>query len=143
MLKLVALIFSVLAFSLVDPHLGRGQPNADGLWSGWQLGSLRGSVILRISDEERASFVKFVDDFASERAFSKFPSVGKPSLSGREFISSWYRRPDGVTIFVTNITMSVKMQVAFYNKIDGEGTAEAERTFFEFKALSSMFSTYE
>lgn len=74
--------------------------------------------------------MKFLERFTSERAFLKFPSVGRPALSGREFVSGWYRRPE-------------KMQVAFYDGKGGKGTVEAEQNFFEFEKLSSMFVRYK
>lgn len=143
MLKLGIFVFSTLAFSLGSFHLVRGQTNADELWSGWQLGRLRGSLILRLSSEEENSFMSFVEKFTSERVFLKFQSVGRPALSGRRFVSDWYRRSDGVTMFVTNITMPEKMQVAFYDRKDGKGAIEAEQIFLEFEGLSSMFVRYK
>lgn len=84
-----------------------------------------------------------MDDFAESRYFLKISSANKPALDGREFMSDWYRRPDGVTILVSDITKPEKMQVSFYDRKDGKGTAEAEQAFLEFKALSSRFRTYE
>lgn len=121
----------------------RGQVGVDELKSGWQLGSHRGSVHLRISDEKRNSFAKFMEEFASNRSFVKVSSANGPVLDGRGFVSDWYRRSDGVTMFVTDITAPEKMRVIFYDKKDGEGSIEAERVFLEFRSLSSRFRKYE
>lgn len=120
-----------------------GQIRSDDLISNWLLGSLRGHLTLRISDDEKPSFRKFVDDFVSASSFMKISSADKPVLDGREFMSDWYRRLDGVTILVSDITKPEKMQISFYDRKDGRGTAEAEQAFAEFKALSSRFRTYE
>lgn len=84
-----------------------------------------------------------MENFAADRSFVKISSANGPVLDNREFISDWYRRPDGVTIFVTNITAPEKMRVIFYDKKGGEGAIEAERVFLEFKSLSSRFKRYE
>lgn len=121
----------------------RGQAGVDEMKSGWQLGSHRGSIHLRISEKEGKIFAKFMEEFAANRSFVKISSANGPVLDDREFISDWYRRPDGITIFVTNITAPEKMRVIFYDKKGGEGAAEAERVFLEFKSLSSSFRRYE
>lgn len=121
----------------------RGQIGVDEMRSGWQLGSHRGSVHLRVSEKEEKSFAKFIEEFAADRSFLKISSANGPVLDDREFISDWYRRSDGVTIFVTNMTAFEKMRVIFYDKKGGEGATEAERVFLEFKSISSRFRRYE
>ena len=98
---------------------------------------------LRISEEEKGDFAKFMEKFATGRSFVKISSVNGPVLDGREFVSDWYRRSDGVTMFVTDITAPEKMRVIFYDKKGGEGAIEAERMFLEFRSLSSRFRKYE
>lgn len=142
MLK-VALVLLALCLLPKGVRDARGQVGVDELRSGWQLGSHRGSVHLRISEEERNSFWKFMEEFAFNRSFVKVSSASGPVLDGRGFVSDWYKRSDGVTIFVTDITAPEKMRVIFYDKKGGEGAIEAERVFLEFRSLSSRFRKYE
>ena len=97
---------------------------------------------MRIS-EEKGDFAEFMEKFATERSFVKTSSANGPVLDGREFVSNWYRRSEGVTIFVTDMTAPEKMRVIFYDKKGGEGAIEAERMFIEFRSLSSRFRKYE
>lgn len=131
----------VLLFS--NMQLARGQTNVDDLRSNWPLGDVRGSIHLRIPNEEKQKFMIFLEDFTKQRFFVKISSADRPVLSGREFVSEWYRRPDGVTILVTDITAPEKMRVIFYDRKDGRGGAEAKQAFGEFQALSSGFRKYE
>lgn len=142
MLKIISILFALSLF-INGVKDARGQVGVDEMKSGWQLGSHRGSVHLRISEKEQKIFAIFMEEFAVNRSFVKINSANGPVLDDREFISDWYRRLDGVTIFVTNITAPEKMRVIFYDKKGGEGTTEAEQAFLEFKSISSRFRRYE
>lgn len=98
---------------------------------------------MRVSREEKADFRRFMDEFAKERSLTKVSSADRPVLDGREFVSDWYRRSDGVTMFVTDITAPEKMRVIFYDEEGGKGSVEAEQLLTEFKSLSSRFRRYE
>lgn len=143
MLRRTSYALLVLVSLFSGTQDARGQSNVDELWSNWPLGGVRGRIVFRVPREEMPKFEKFVSEFAIRHGLIKFVSSNRPILSGREFISDWYRSFGGVTMFVTDITLPEKVQVAFYGRTDGKGVVEADRAFLDFTSLGSGFKRYE
>ncbi len=64
-------------------------------------------------------------DYIQRYGFDVTGRPGGPVLDGRGVFLAWFRRQDGVTMLVTDISASEKMQAFFYGRPDGTEGAVA------------------
>ncbi len=99
---------------------------AAGAWAQPQdLGPPLAVVTLRIGPAEDAGFLHDLADYIRRYGFDVTGRPGGPVLDGRAVFLAWFRRQDGVTILVTDIAASEKMQAFFYGRPDGTEGAVA------------------
>ena len=76
-------------------------------------------VTLRISPANDAGFLHDLVDYTNRYGFEVTGQPGGPMLEGRAVFLAWFRRQDGVTMLVTDISAAEKMQAFFYGRKDG------------------------
>ena len=94
----------------------------------------RGLWITRINAavrEHGITYSRFIDGLNKagiERyGFDVTGRPGGPVLDGRAVFLAWFRRQDGVTMLVTDLSAPEKMQAFFYGRADGtEGAVTAD-----------------
>ena len=95
----------------IDPRVASGPP--------------RRAYILRVPEADTGKFLGVVQRFADMNGFIHIRGLHGLRLSDHVFGDDWYTRPDGVTLYVTNITAPEEMRVIFYNREDGAGIEQA------------------
>ena len=83
------------------------------------VGPPLGVVTLRIGPAEDAGFLHDLADYTNRYGFQVTGQPGGPVVEGREVFLAWFRRDDGVTMLVTDISAPLKMQAFFYGRKDG------------------------
>ena len=84
-------------------------------------------VTLRISPANDAGFLHDLADYTNRYGFQVTGQPGGPVLDGRAVFLAWFKRQDGITMLVTDISAAEKMQAFFYGRSDGtEGAAAAD-----------------
>ena len=84
-------------------------------------------VTLRISPANDAGFLHDLADYTNRYGFQVTGQPGGPVLEGRAVFLAWFRRQDGLTMLVTDISAAEKMQAFFYGRKDGTaGEAAAD-----------------
>jgi hypothetical protein len=76
-------------------------------------------VTLRIGPADDAGFLHDLADYIGRYAFDVTGRPGGPTIDGRAVFLAWFRRVDGVTMLVTDISAPEKMQAFFYGRKDG------------------------
>lgn len=92
-----------------DPSVGLGPPLA--------------VVTLRIGPADDAGYLHDLADYIRRYGFAVTGNPGGPMLDGRAVFLAWFRRQDGVTMLVTDISAPEKMQAFFYGRPDGTAGA--------------------
>ena len=82
-------------------------------------------VTLRIGPADDPGFLHDLADYITRYGFKVTGQPGGPVLDGRAVFLAWFRRQDGVTILVTDISAPEKMQTFFYGRKDGTAGAVA------------------
>ena len=85
------------------------------------VGAPRAIVTLRIRDADEAGFLHDLADYTNRYGFAVLGEPGGPVLNGRPVFLAWWRRDDGVTMLVTDISAPEQMQAFFYGRKDGTG----------------------
>ncbi len=83
------------------------------------LGPPLAVVTLRISPVNDNGFLQDLADYTNRYGFQVTGHPGGPVLNGRPVFLAWFRRDDGVTMLVTDISAAEKMQAFFYGRKDG------------------------
>lgn len=81
-------------------------------------------VTLRVSAHDDTGFLHDLSDYTDRYGFTVLGHPGGPKLDGRDVFLAWFRRGDGVTVLVTDITAPERMQAFFYPRKDGTGAAQ-------------------
>ena len=89
------------------------------------LGPPLAVVNLRIGPADDAGFLHDLADYVRRYGFEVTGRPGGPVLDGRSVFLAWFRRQDGVTMLVTDISAAEKMQAFFYGRPDGTEGAVA------------------
>ena len=91
------------------------------------LGPPLAVVTLRIGPADDAGFLHDLADYIGRYGFQVTGRPGGPMLDGRAVFLAWFRRQDGVTMLVTDISAPEKMQAFFYGRKDGtDGTVASD-----------------
>ena len=119
MLRRRPVLFCGLAALLLSALPARAQPQ--------NLGPPLGVVTLRIGPADDAGFLHDLADYIQRYGFDVTGRPGGPVLDGRAVFLAWFRRQDGVTMLVTDLSAPEKMQAFFYGRADGtEGAVTAD-----------------
>ncbi len=89
------------------------------------LGPPLAVVTLRIGPADDAGFLHDLADYTNRYGFDVTGRPGGPVLDGRAVFLAWFRRQDGVTMLVTDLSAPEKMQAFFYGRPDGTAGAVA------------------
>ena len=81
-------------------------------------------VTVRVSPADDAGFLHDLADYTNRYGFSVTGRPGGPQLDGRDVFLAWFRRDDGVTMLVTDISAPERMQAFFYPRKDGTAAAQ-------------------
>ncbi len=81
-------------------------------------------VTLRISPADDTGFLHDLADYTNQHGFVVLGRPGGPQLGDRAVFLAWFRRDDGVTLLVTDITAPERMQAFFYPRKDGTAAPE-------------------
>ena len=92
---------------------------------GFDLGPPLAAVTLRIGSADDAGFLHDLADYTSRYGFEVTGHPGGPMVDGRAVFLAWFRRGDGITMLVTDLTAPEKMQAFFYGRKDGTAGAVA------------------
>ena len=113
------MLFCGLAALLLCAAPARAQPQGSG--------PPLGVVTLRIGPADDAGFLHDLADYIQRYGFDVTGRPGGPVLDGRAVFLAWFRRQDGVTMLVTDLSAPEKMQAFFYGRADGtEGAVTAD-----------------
>ena len=83
------------------------------------LGPPLAVVTLRIGPADDAGFLHDLADYIGHYGFDVTGRPGGPMIDGRAVFLAWFRRQDGVTMLVTDLSAPEKMQAFFYGRKDG------------------------
>ena len=83
------------------------------------LGPPLAVVTLRIGPADDAGFLHDLADYIGHYGFDVTGRPGGPMIEGRAVFLAWFRRQDGVTMLVTDLSAPEKMQAFFYGRKDG------------------------
>ena len=84
-------------------------------------------VTLRIGAAEDTGFLHDLADYNNRYGFEVTGRPGGPVIGGRAAFLAWFRRQDGVTMLITDVSAPEKMQAFFYGRPDGtEGAVTAD-----------------
>ncbi len=83
------------------------------------------TVTLRVSPADDTGFLHDLADYTNQYGFVVLGRPGGPQLDGRDVFLAWFRRDDGVTMLVTDITAPERMQAFFYPRKDGTAGGQA------------------
>ena len=95
------------------------------LAQGLDVGPPLAVVTLRIIPANDNGFLQDLADYTNRYGFQVTGQPGGPVLNGRPVFLAWFRRDDGVTMLVTDISAAEKMQAFFYGRKDGTAGAVA------------------
>jgi hypothetical protein len=104
------------------------------------LGPPLAVVTLRIGPADDAGFLHDLADYIGHYGFDVTGRPGGPTIDGRAVFLAWFRRQDGVTMLVTDISAPEKMQAFFYGRQDGTADPIAEDLV---KAYISKMGSYK
>ncbi len=90
-----------------------------------ELGPPLAVVTLRIAPSNDNGFLHDLADYTNRYGFQVTGTPGGPVLNGRPVFLAWFKRQDGVTILVTDMSAPEKMQTFFYGRKDGTAGAVA------------------
>ena len=81
-------------------------------------------VTLRVSPTDDTGFLHDLADYTNQYGFDTVGQPGGPQVDGRAVFLAWFRRDDGVTMLVTDISAPERMQAFFYPRKDGTGAPQ-------------------
>lgn len=106
------------------------------------VGPPLGVVTLRIGPADDAGFLHDLVDYTNRYGFQVTGEPGGPTIDGRGVFLAWFRRDDGVTMLVTDISAPQKMQAFFYGRKDGTAGEVAADLMQNYVAKMASYKAY-